>query len=231
MNRSLRAKTLTVIGLLVAGLFWIQGCASVGTSSQALQKNNPPALNDGYSGPKKRVQVVSFDLPDTLLKRYPELREKRIGWGIANRLIDAFYETNRFQFIEEKDAMLGKILKNWALTQTGAISDSSAVKSEGLTAPQFLVYAEVFDFSIGSFEEVLTVSAKQQKVIHIGIQIRLVDIATGEFIPATGIGEESVTKTSVVWASSGETFGQSVVGKATQAAVTNAVFTLIKRLK
>jgi len=231
MNRqSSIAASLTALAAM-AFSFWLYGCASVATSSNQGPKTSAVTLSDGYSGQKKRVQVVSFDLPDTLLKQYPELKEKRIGWGIASRLVDAFYETNRFQFIEEKDAMLGKILKNWALAQTGVMADSSAVKSEGLTAPQFLVYAEVFDFSVGTSEEVLAVSAKQRKAIRIGIQIRLVDIATGEYIPASGTGEETIAKNSVVWASSNETFDQSTVGRATQTAINKAVYTLIKRMR
>jgi curli biogenesis system outer membrane secretion channel CsgG len=230
---ALSSNTVKVLGgLALAFSIGLAGCASVSTSSSRLQqKPTTVNLDDGYSGPKKRVQVVSFDMPDSLLKRYPELREKRIGWGIANRIVDAFYETNRFQFIEEKDAMLGKILKNWAMAQTGAVADSSAVKTEGLTAPHYLVYAEVFEFSVGSSEEVTAITAKREKITRVGIQIRLVDVATGEYIPASGTGEEAITKNSILWASSNETFDQSAVGKATQTAINSAVYTLIKRIQ
>jgi curli biogenesis system outer membrane secretion channel CsgG len=207
------------------------GCARVNTSASALPQNSAVKLDDGYTGPKKRVQVMSFDLPDTLVKRYPELGQKRIGFGLANRLVDAFYETNRFQFVEEKDAVLNKIMKNWAMSQTGAVAEASAVKTDGLLAPQFLVYAEVFDFSVGNTQEVNGLAAKERKVTRIGIQIRLVDVATSEYVPASGVGEEVERKNSTIWAASDAGFDQSTMGRASQAAINTAVLTLIKRMK
>ena len=225
----LHTETILFIVMLIA----LQcGCARVNTSASTLpQSNNAAKLDDGYSGPKKRVQVMSFDLPDTLVKRYPELGKKRIGFGLANRLVDAFYETNRFQFVEEKDAVLNKIMKNWAMAQTGAVAESSAVKTDGLLAPQYLVYAEVFDFSVGNTQEVNGLAAKERKVTRIGVQIRIVDVATSEYVPASGVGEEVEQKNSTVWAASDAGFDQSTVGKASQAAFNTAVLTLVMRMK
>jgi len=209
------------------------GCARVTTSVPATASTQQAVtiINDGYNGQKKRVQVVSFDLPDTLLKRYPELKEKRIGWGLANRLVDAFYETNRFQFVEEKESMLDKVMKNWALSESGAVSEASQIKTDGLTAPEYLVYAEVFDFSVSNTASINGLVAKRQATTCIGIQIRLVDVATGEYIPASGTGDAVVSTNGTMWATGNNDFNQSTVGIASQTAINTAVNTLIKRLR
>jgi curli biogenesis system outer membrane secretion channel CsgG len=226
-------KTLkyTLLSLTLSICWW--GCARVTTSVPATANTQQAVtvVNDGYTGVKKRVQVVSFDLPDTLLKRYPELKEKRIGWGLANRLVDAFYETNRFQFVEEKEAMLDKVMKNWALSQSGAVSEATQIKTDGLTAPEYLVYAEVFDFSVSNTGSVKGLAAKSQATTNIGIQIRLVDIATGEYIPASGTGDAVVSTNGNIWAATNTDFNQSTVGIASQTAINSAVNTLIKRMR
>ena len=126
---------------------------------------------------------------------------------------------------------MNKIMKNWAMSQTGAVAESSAVKTDGLLAPQYLVYAEVFDFSVGNTQEVNCLAAKERKVTRIGVQIRIVDVATSEYVPASGVGEEVEQKNSTVWAASDAGFDQSTVGKASQAAINTAVLTLVKRMK
>jgi curli biogenesis system outer membrane secretion channel CsgG len=208
------------------------GCAQVSTTvPSATIPQAVTIVNDNYSGPKKRVQVVSFDLPDTLLQKYPGLKEKRIGWGLANRLVDAFYETNRFQFVEEKEVMLDKVMKNWALSQSGAVSEASQVKTDGLTAPEYLVYAEVFDFSVSNTGSVKGLSAKSRATTNIGIQIRLVNIATGEYVPASGTGDAVVSTSGNIWATTNTDFNQSTVGIASQTAINSAVNTLVKRIR
>ena len=34
-----------------------------------------------YQGPKRKVQVVQINIPADDIKRYPELRDKRVGFG------------------------------------------------------------------------------------------------------------------------------------------------------
>ena len=38
--------------------------------------------------------------------KYPELADKRVGWGLSNRIVEGFYDTRRFEFVEEKEAIL-----------------------------------------------------------------------------------------------------------------------------
>lgn len=222
-----RAATLVTSLLLVC----VTGCASVSTVTRdTTPKNDVAVVAAASTGPKTRARIVRIDLPDSLLELYPELREKRVGWGLCNRLVDALYETGRFTLVEEKQAVIEKVMEQWALGQSGAVAEETAPPTGGLTAPQYLVYAEVYDFAVGGSEKVVGVASQAEKVTRLGVQVRLVDIATGEYTPASGLGEAVMVRNAILWASSRDEFDQSTVGKASARAVNTAVNQLIKRL-
>lgn len=226
-HAAMLAPVLAVSAMLALGM----GCATVTTTTPDTEPKNEVTVNGSYTGEKRRVQIVRFGLPDSVAQLYPELREKRVGWGMCNRLVDALYETNRFTLVEEKHAVLQKIMETWALGQSGAVSEETAPEVGGLTAPQFLVYAEVYDFAVGTSESVMGVVSKGTETTRIGVQVRLVDVQTSEYTPASGIGEAAVVKGRVLWAPSTEQFDQSTVGKASGLAVNTAVNKLVKRLQ
>ncbi len=142
-----------ISGVLI--LLW-SGCATISTERTQLSSEiatvNEPMLP--YDGPKSAVQIIRFGIPEEIVTKYPELGDKRVGWGLYNRLIDGFYDTQRFEFVEEKASIQQRILDNWALTQAGIYVEEEPLDAEGLTAPDYLIYAEVFDFSV-SYSEVL----------------------------------------------------------------------------
>ena len=43
--------------------------------------------------------------------------------------------------------MQQKILEQWAMSQSGIVVENEEISTDGLSAPQFLVYAELTDFS------------------------------------------------------------------------------------
>ena len=104
------------------------------------------------------------------------------------------------------------------------------VESPGLNAPDYLVYAEVFDFGVSTQEAIIGVAAQQDRITKIGIQIRLVDVKTGQYIPSSGVGEVTVQKNAVIFAADQKDFNQSTVGQASQLAINTAVNALIKRI-
>ena len=132
--------------------------------------------------------------------------------------------------MEEKDEMIERVLRTWALSQSGAVSESTAVQNGALKAPDYLVYAEVFDFSVGMQETILGIAAQQERMTKIGIQIRLVDVKTSQYIPSSGVGEVTVQKNAVVFSADQKSFDQSTVGQASQLAINTAVNMLIKRM-
>ena len=82
-----------------------------------------------YTGPRRKVQIVRFGISADVLQKYPELAEKRIGWGLCNRLVEAFYGSGRFQYLEEKEGILKRILKQWELSQSGIYTEETDIET------------------------------------------------------------------------------------------------------
>ncbi len=70
---------------------------------------------------------------------------------------------------------------------------------------------------------------EQRNTTIIGLQIRLVNVETGGYIPASGTGEATTTAESV-WVTADVPFDQTTVGIASQKAVEAAIRNLIKRM-
>jgi hypothetical protein len=181
-----------------------------------------------YAGTRSRVQVIQLGIPDDIVRKYPELAEKRVGWGMYERIIDTFYETGRFALIEEKADIQDRILKQWELSLSGLVINDQIPAEQGLAAPEYLVYAEVYEFSTSDAEAVLGLAAQKDRSTIVGIQLRLVRVADGSYVPASGMGE-AATVSAGVWAP-GLDFDQSTVGIATERAVHQAVASLLKRM-
>lgn len=221
-----------MVAALCGVLLW--GCASVSTQSTATpsaSKTQPPAAFPPYSGPKARVQVVRFGIPNDIVQKYQELADKRVGWGLCNRIIEALWSTGRFEYIEEKEEILERMIEQWKLSQAGIYTSETAVEAGQLKAPEYLIYAEVFDFAVGKSEKVFATKKQEVLVTRIGIQIRMVDVKTGTYIPGSGQGEATTTQSGAIWAKNRAEFEQTTVGVASQQAVEAALRQLLERLE
>jgi curli biogenesis system outer membrane secretion channel CsgG len=221
---------LAVTMICLAG--W--ACASVSTQTAARQGRSagasPTALASAPpAGPKTRVQVIRFGIPKDVADKYPELADKRVGWGLCNRLVEALYNTGRFEYIEEKETMLEKLIEEWKLSQAGIYTSETAIETGQLKAPEYLIYAEVFDFAVGKSEKVAGMKKDEKNITTIGVQIRLVEVKTGSFIPASGMGEAASAQSGAIWAQNRAEFDQTTVGIASQSAVDAAVQQLLQR--
>jgi curli biogenesis system outer membrane secretion channel CsgG len=216
----------------VCSMLLMLSCATVSTEKSAQLKQDNKLQNESYpeyTGEKKRVQIIRFGIPPEITAQYPELAEKRVGWGLYNVIIDEFYDSKRFTFIEEKEAIQEKIMQNWALSQSGIVVEEQQVdQSHGLSLPQYLVYAEIVDFSVRTKEVVVGVAMQKENATQIGVQLRIVDVSTGEYIPGSGMGEATTTARTV-WIQPDQQFDQSTVGLATKRAVHAAVLSMIKK--
>lgn len=232
-NRILTRENIFL--LLICCAAW--ACASVstktattpGNSTEAAGVIKTPASGASYDGPRTRVQVIRFGVPKEVVDKYPELADKRVGWGLCNRIVDALYTTGRFEYIEEKEAMLEKMIEQWKLSQAGIYTSETAIEAGQLKAPEYLIYAEVFDFAVGKAEQVKGMKKEDKLVTHIGIQIRMVEVKSGSYIPASGNGEATSAQSGTIWAQNRNEFDQTTVGIASQQAVDSAVKQLLER--
>jgi curli biogenesis system outer membrane secretion channel CsgG len=223
----------TVMSIPLVALFFLS-CATVSTEKSTAAKQGKAVQDEqypAYSGEKKRVQIIRFGVPPEITAQYPELAEKRIGWGLYNTVIEEFDASGRFTFIEEKKAIQDRIMQNWALSQSGIVVEEQQIdESRGLSLPQYLVYAEVFDFSVRTSEKIVGVAMHKENTTQIGVQLRIVDVASGQYTPTSGTGEAATTAMTV-WLTPDQEFDQSTVGMATKRAVHAAVLSMVKKMK
>src|SRR6266571_5366857 len=169
-----------------------------------------------YNGPKRRVQVVEIKIPLEDVRRYPELAEKRVGFGLSNILVETLYDTNRFTFLEEKEQVLKRLVELWELTQDGILVKNPTAPETALQAPDFLVYAEILDFVACSPVERIGLTGKNLTcVTSVGVQVRIATTATSEYIPGSAEGKYVHTVNLSLFGDTHLAFDQSAVGKAT----------------
>lgn len=225
--------TINICSAFAILIVILAGCAAVNTerspSAQVDQTTDvfsfPP-----YDGPKQRIQVVRFGIPKEIAEKYPELGDKRVGWGLCNRIVEGFWETNRFEYIEEKAEIIKRMVEQWKLSASGIVTEETAVEPGSLRAPEYLVYAEVYDFGVSHSEVIVGIAVEEVNTTVIGVQLRMVNVATGEYIPASAMGEAKTTGVGV-WASVNLDFDQTTVGMASQDAINKAIYKLIRRLR
>jgi len=219
---------------------WLVGCAtSVGPHGE-VQPGGPDEVSVSfppYHGPKRRVQVVQIKIPLEDVRSYPDLAEKRVGFGLSNILVETLYDTNRFTFLEEKEQVLKRLVELWELTEDGILVKNPTAPETALQAPDFLVYAEIFDFAPCSPVETIGLLGKNLTcVTSVGVQVRIVITATGEYIPGTTDplspeGKYVHTVNGPLFGNARLTFDQSAVGKATLKATRYAVRKVLQRFQ
>jgi hypothetical protein len=190
-----------------------------------------------YQGPKHRVQVVQIHIPADDLKNYPELAEKRVGFGLSNILVETLYETHRFTFLEEKEQVLKRLVELWELSQDGILVKNPTAPETALQHPDYLVYAEIFDFAPCSHVDKITLLGKQLTcVTSVGVQVRIESTATGEYIPGSTDplapeGKYVHTVNVPLFGDARLAFDQSAIGKATLKATRYAVLKALQRFQ
>ena len=41
-----------------------------------------------YDGEPEGIQLIQISIPQNIINQYPELRDKRVGFGVTNRIIE-----------------------------------------------------------------------------------------------------------------------------------------------
>jgi len=149
---------------------------------------------------------------------------------LSNRIIENLLYTNRFEFTEEKDAVVNQMLDAWEKKIDGLDDGKTKLKMQGIRLPKYIVYAEIYDFSVSYAENYDKGKLKKTNTTIMGIQIRLVNVENSQFIVASGQGQstqfgEGYFKNPTMG------FDQSTVGIATQKALEVATMNLVKRLE
>ena len=178
------------------------------------------------------IQLLKVGINAELYDLYPELKDKRVGLGVTNIVIEYLEITGRFVFTEEKEDIKQRMIAQDKASDKGVSSNKIEVKGNVVLAKYF-VYIEVYDFSV-SEDEVVKVNGEQKttQTTRLGLQIKFVDAETSEVLVGSGLGEASTIKTESILdgVEDGVKFNQSTIGITTKKALETASSRVVTRM-
>ena len=179
------------------------------------------------------IQLLKIGINSEVYELYPELKDKRVGLGVTNIVIEYLEYTGRFIFTEEKEDIKQRMIAQDKASDKGVSSNKIDVKGNVVLAKYF-VYIEVYDFSV-SEDEVVKVNgqSKTTQTTRLGLQIKFVDAETSEVLVGSGLGESSTIQTISILDGiddDGVKFNQSTIGISTKKALETASSRVVTRM-
>jgi hypothetical protein len=186
-----------------------------------------------YNGTTIPIQILKCGIGDDLYEQYPELKEKKVGLGVANITLEYLENLNRFTFTEDKTEIKNRMVKQFQASQSGITQDKLDGRGK-IRLAHYFVEIEVYDWSVSDDEEVnLSNGVKNTMVTRLGLQVRFTDAETGEIIAASGLGEAKTTR-ELTFLSDATVdpvkFNQSTVSIATKKALDIACARILARM-
>lgn len=186
-----------------------------------------------YEGPQIPIQILKIGINDEVYEQYPELKEKKVGLGVANITLEYLENLNRFTFTEDKTEIKNRMVKQFQASQAGISADTLDGRGK-IRLAHYFVSIEVYDFSISEDETVnLSDGVKNTVVTRLGLQVRFTDAETGQIIAASGLGEaKTVRELSLINDDnlSDVKFNQSTIGISTKKALDIACCRILLRM-
>lgn len=196
------------------------------------KKINIDSLMD-YEGPKIPIQLLSLGINEELYAAYPELKDKRVGLGVTNIVVEFLEETNRFTFTEDKAEIKNRMVKQFQASQSG-ITENKLDGRGKIKLARYFVYIEVYDFSVSEDESIsLKDGVKQTVATRLGMQVKFVDAETGEYFTGSGLGEAKTVREATLMNDANFSeikFNQSTIGATTKKALETGTSRILVRM-
>ena len=226
---------LFVLGLASCKSASAQGIGTVKTEQYQAEfekKQSIDAVADYDGSVQIPIQVLKIGINEELYEMYPELKDKRVGLGVANIVLEYLEYTNRFVFTEEKEEIKQRMIAQDKASDKGISQNKIDVKGNVILAKYF-VYIEVYDFSV-SEDEIVKIDGKQTvtQTTRLGLQVKFVDAETGQVIIGSGLGESNTVKMTTILddVTDEVKFNQSTIGISTKKALETASSRIVSRM-
>jgi hypothetical protein len=226
---------LTMLGLLMVLNVGAQTIGSTKTEQYKASFETKLDISQylDYNGTTIPIQILKCGIGDDLYEQYPELKEKKVGLGVANITLEYLENLNRFTFTEDKTEIKNRMVKQFQASQAGISQDKLDGRGK-IRLAHYFVEIEVYDWSVSDDEEInLANGIKNQMVTRLGLQVRFTNAETGEIIAASGLGEAKTTR-ELTFLSDATVdpvkFNQSTVSIATKKALDIACARILKRM-
>ena len=196
------------------------------------KKSNIDSLLE-YNGPKIPIQILSLGISEEVYAMYPELKDKRVGLGVTNIVVEFLEETNHFTFTEDKTEIKNRMVKQFQASQSGITQDKLDGRGK-IRLAHYFAYIECYDFSV-SEDETLNMKdgVKNTVVTRLGLQVKFVDAETGEYFTGSGLGEAKTVRELTLMNDdnfSEVKFNQSTIGTSTKKALEIAAGKILLRM-
>ena len=226
-------KILYILFLLASIVGSAQTIGSVKTEvyQADFEKKQSLEVVSDYSGDIViPIQILKIGINEELYEMYPELKDKRVGLGVSNIVLEYLESTNRFKFTEDREEIKQKMIAQHIASAKGISENKIEVKGNVILAKYF-VYIEVYDFSIGEDEEVSTSGAEIKQKTILGLQVRFVDAQSGEIITGSGSGDAvTVKKANLLDGLDDIKFNQSTIGVSTKKSLETASSRVVSKM-
>jgi hypothetical protein len=227
-------KFLLLLFILPVSVFAQIGSVKTEKYQAEFEKKQSIELVADYTDTiKVPVQLLKIGINEELFEMYPELKDKRVGLGVTNIVIEYLEMTNRFVFTEDKLEIKERMVNQFKASAKGFTENKLDGKGK-IKLAKYFVYIEVYDFSV-SEDEVVRIKgeSKTTQTTRLGLQVKFVDAESGEVIVGSGLGEASTIKTISILDGIDETeikFNQSTIGITTKKSLETASSRVISRL-
>jgi len=186
-----------------------------------------------YEGPQIPIQILKCGISDEMYEMYPELKEKRVGLGVANISMEYLENLNRFKFTEDKTEIKNRMVKQFQASQAG-ISENKLDGRGKINLAQYFVSIECYDYSVSEDETInLKDGVKNLMVTRIGLQVRFTNAETGIVFGASGLGEAKTARELTLLSDATVDpvkFNQSTISIATKKALDIACARILDRM-
>jgi hypothetical protein len=199
--------------------------------SEFEKKQSMDVVSDYNDSLKYPIQILKIGINEELYEMYPELKDKRVGLGVANMVLEFLDMTNRFVFTEDKLEIKERMITQFKASAKGFTENVIDGKGK-IKLAKYFVYVEVYDFSV-SEDEIVKINgvAKTTQTTRLGLQVRFVDSETGELFTGSGLGEASTIKTaSILDDVTDIKFNQSTIGITTKKALETGSSRIISKM-
>ena len=227
-------KKLVLMLMCVLPLLGKAQIGSVKTESYQSEfekKQSMDVVSDYNDSLKYPIQILKIGINEDLYEMYPELKDKRVGLGVANIVIEFLDMTNRFIFTEDKLEIKERMIAQFKASAKGFTENVIDGKGK-IKLAKYFVYIEVYDFSVSEDEVVkINGTAKTTQTTRLGLQVRFIDAETGELFTGSGLGEASTIKTaSILDDVTDIKFNQSTIGITTKKALETGSSRIISKM-
>jgi hypothetical protein len=224
--------------LILASMISFTAYSQVGTIKTeqyraSFEKNASMDTLPEYNGKPIPIQLLNIGVTPELYESYPELKDKRVGLGLTNIVVEYLEFTDRFIFTEDKTEIKNRMVKQFQASQAGISQDTLNGRGK-IRLAHYFVYVEVYDFSVSEDETIkLKGSVKNTLTTRLGLQVKFVNAETGAYFTASGLGEASTTREMTLLNDDNLTdvkFNQSTIGITTKKSLESACSKIVTRM-